>query len=128
MKKVVSIALFGERYTEYAKYLPAFVRAHLNIFPDWKLIIHCDRRYDPPFIHRFYATGLVSIVTRDPAMLCTSMLWRMSPVFPGFAEDAEYVFCRDIDSLPMPRDRAAMEWFINSGATTHTIHDNEMHV
>jgi hypothetical protein len=131
VKKIVSLALFGEG-EKYSQYLPAFIRAHLNLFPQrdgWTLRVHVDDKQSESFrgrqLMRLADDGLIEIVYMGPAILTKAMLWRMAPVFD---KDVEYVFCRDVDCVPMPRDRAVMEQFIASGATVHTVHDNVLHV
>lgn len=130
MRKTVSIAIFGEGVL-YSRYLPAFVRAHLNLFPieeEWRLRIHCDNVADKTesgrAIVNLSKAGLVDAVFMGTANYTRAMLWRMSPVFEV---ESDYVFCRDLDCCPMPRDRAVMEQFIKSGATVHTVHDNVLH-
>jgi len=129
MKKVVSIAVFGDA-DRYAQYLSAFVRAHLNLFPisdGWRLCVHIDDNVAKcrhgEFIRRLGAAGLVDAEQMGSAALTKAMLWRMKPVF----SDADYVFCRDLDACPMPRDRAVCDQFIVSQATVHTVHDNLAH-
>lgn len=163
MKKVVSIALFGAsgRYVQYAQYLPAFVLAHLNLFPreeGWVLRVHTEGTGEPlvlatgdaiaetPFVASVvdmiqrddlvgipYATflwqlakaGLIEVRPMGAAILTRAMLWRVAPVFDA---DVSYVFCRDIDACPMPRDRAVCEEFMRSDCVLHTVHDNVMHI
>lgn len=131
MKKVVSIALFGAG-EEYSKYFPAWVRAFLNLhYADegWRLRVHCDAAAANTAcgrtITRLAAKGLIDVAFMGQAPLCKAMLWRLSPVFE---KDTEYVWCRDLDCLPMPRDRACMEQFMRSGATVHTVHDAPVHL
>ena len=131
MKKVVSISFFGEG-DEYGQYLPAFVRAHLNLFPvseGWRLRVHCDdlvtKTERGAQLIRLGSAGIIDVVFMGPAEYTKAMLWRIAPVFE---KDVDYVFCRDIDCCPMPRDRAVMEQFIKSGATVHTVHDNVLHI
>ncbi len=133
MKKVISIALFGEKHEAYAQYLPSFVLAHLNIFPieqGWRLRVHVDNAVNESrwgrLLSRLQSRGALDVThMQEPAVLTRAMLWRMAPVFHT---DAGYVFCRDLDALPMPRDRACCEMFMKSGKTVHTIHDNVMHI
>jgi hypothetical protein len=136
MIKVVSIALFGEDAPAYSRYLRAFVRGHLNVFPlseGWRLRVHVDSvaaKSDAGKLIRAYAAeGLCDSVimygaTTATPPLCWAMLWRMDPVF---APGVDYVFPRDLDSPPMPRDRACCEQFMASKAAVHTIHDAEAH-
>jgi hypothetical protein len=135
MKKIVSIALFGERHAEYAKYLPAFVRGHLNLFPlveGWRLRVHVDdvvlHGEHGRYLARLFNTGLVDVASMGAAPLTRAMLWRMAP---AFEEGVDFAFCRDIDAPPMPRDRACCDEFIRVAVekkcSLHTIHDNVMH-
>ncbi len=131
MKKVISIAVFGDG-DKYAKYLPSFMLAHLNLFPKrdgWKLHVHVDNivatnRWGA-FLRVLESRGLIHTEFMGTAILTKSMLWRLAPVFD---KGNDYVFCRDLDALPMPRDRRACDQFITSGASAHTVHDNVQHV
>jgi len=136
MKKVVSIALFGN-IEKYAPYLRAFVLAHHNIFPErdgWMLFVNTSERT----LHEFPLLGgahgsLIHVTLNASAPLTRAMLWRLKPVFQPVDREpiepcySDYVFCRDLDALPTPRDRMCCDQFIASGAVVHTIHDNVMH-
>lgn len=129
MRKVISIALFGEG-DKYAQYLPAFVRAHHNLFPareGWELRVHVDDRVSDLLIS-YAKADLIEIMLMGKAPLTKAMLWRMAPVFDT---DVDFVFCRDLDAIPMPRDRACCEEFISVAPSrklgVHTIHDNLFH-
>lgn len=137
MKKVISIALFGDASRKdgsgqnYHRYLPTFVTAHANLFPvseGWELRVHVDEvtlsgTYGKMLKH-LEDEALLNVVPMGEAVLTHAMLWRMAPVFePG----VDYVFCRDIDALPMPRDRAVCDVFIASGCAVHTVHDSSSH-
>lgn len=130
MKKIVSIALFGPG-DSYAQYSPSWVRAHLNLFPlrdGWMLRAHLGADIDDKWKNFFVALagkGMVELVTMEKDPLTRAMLWRMHPVFDP---SVDYVFCRDIDALPMPRDRRACEEFIRSECDAGTIHDNLYHI
>ncbi len=134
MKKVISIALFGDG-DKYAQYLPAFVRAHLNLFPvedGWRLRVHIDDTVfgneHGRYLARLFGAGLVDVARMGSAALTKAMLWRMAPVFD---DGVDFVFCRDLDAPPMPRDRACCVEFIRAADKTrcavHTVHDNLMH-
>lgn len=128
--KVVSIAAFGKG-DKYLKYLPAFVIAHANLFPaeeDWQLRLQLGT--DVAKVHRtlaraYHEVGLLTLTEREPEPLTKAMLWRMAPVFDGASD---FVFCRDLDAAPLPRDRAVCEQFISSGCFVHTVHDNVHHI
>ncbi len=102
MKKIVSIALFGDG-SKYKKYLPSYVRSHLNIFPigeGWKLRVHYDDKIlsskTGDFLRALNWDGLIEIDYRGTAPLCRSMMWRLAPVFD---DNVSHVFCRDLDAV-----------------------------
>jgi hypothetical protein len=116
------MALFGGKYDHY---LRPFVLAHLNLFPiedGWELHVHTDQPSQA--LVKLQEQKLLVFHVHEPAPLTRAMLWRMHSVFTP----CEYVFCRDIDALPMPRDRAACDEFIESSYVAHTIHDSLVHV
>ena len=130
MKKVVALALFGDG-DRYAQYLRSFVLAHLNLFPirdDWRLRIHVDAAMckSPLLSWLGPLTNFVEThVLKEPPILTKAMLWRMAPAFDP---EVDYVFPRDLDACPMPRDLRACQEFIRSEATVHTVHDAPVHV
>lgn len=134
MKKVISIALFGDGKGtggDYAAYLPSFVLAHHNLFPveeGWQLRLYTDDIVESrimSLICQLHDAHLIKIAPMGVAIKTKSMLWRLSPIFDS---DADVVFCRDIDCIPMPRDRAVCDTFISSEAVVGTCHDNWYHV
>lgn len=135
MKKVVAICLFGDEGSvdRYGRYLPAFVRAFVNIFHrdgGWTLKVFASEslrgaKYGK-LLQGYQSHGLLEVefLVEDP--YTKAMLWRMKPVFDT---EVDVVFCRDLDCLPMPRDRACCDVFINAKqCVVHTVHDNPMHV
>lgn len=132
MKKVISLALFGTG-DSYSQYVRAFIRAHLNLFPidqGWFLRVHYDDvmlATSTGNLLRHYAwDSLIELRHMGESKgKCHSMVWRLNPVFD---EDVSHVFSRDLDAIPMPRDRAVCEQFIASGADMGTAHDNIHHV
>lgn len=131
MKKVVSYALFGDG-SKYTQYLRALVRAHLNLFPisaGWKMrVAYDDKILSSPtgdLLRAYSWDSLIEIDYRGTAPLCRSMLWRVAPAFD---EDVSHVFCRDVDSPPMPRDRIISDQFVQFGGSVGTAHDNVAHI
>jgi hypothetical protein len=136
MKKVVSMALFGHnpghgdnlRSFWYGKYLPAVVRAHHSIFKKsegWELRLHVDPQNYGGLPAAYAARGLLELKLMQPAPLTQAMLWRMLPVFD---ESVSYVFCRDIDALPTPRDKTSCDKFIKSGCDIFIQSDSCSHL
>jgi hypothetical protein len=141
--KVVSISFFRHdssvyegpgagtlRGTYFANFLRCLIHAHHAVWEGWSLVIHHDDRVRSlpyfPTLERMHERGLLSLSYQGEARtLCGSMLWRMCPLFDP---RVELVVCRDIDSLPMERDRRMVEAFIaNPRASIHVIHDSESH-
>ncbi len=130
--KVVSISVFGDN-DKYLAPLPSFVLAHLNLFPlvdNWGLRVYVDNKLYRSdkygvFLRGLDVKGLIELcVEEDGAPLCKAMLWRMAPAFD---QHVDYTFCRDVDCVPMPRDRHVCELFMNSGCQVHTVHDSLSH-
>jgi len=133
MKKIASYALFGHHVTHgtrqfYWDHIPALVRAHHNLYPDWELRVHVDSTYHEDrsrLLRAFEAEGLVNIVhCGENTACCRSMLWRMQPAWDT---TVDYVVCRDMDSAPCPKDAKTIKQWIESGATLHTVNDNHQH-
>lgn len=137
-RKVISIALFGDADRKdgsgmnYGSYLQTFVLAHANLFPSkegWELRVHCDTAVFGSRVGKLLdqlhkCNLIVCDVRNDRAILTKAMLWRADPVFT----DADFVFCRDVDCIPMPRDREVCDVFIASGCAVSTCHDSSSHV
>lgn len=141
--KVLSLAFFRSEHSGYESaaagagrgvffvgFLAAVLRAWNHSMPGWKLWIHHDERVkDYPYFRVLKALEgnrqdfrLIPMGTAET--LCGSMLWRVAPIFE---QGVEYVACRDIDSLPMPRDFKMLEQFVESGRGAHAILDSESH-
>lgn len=143
MSKVLSLAFFRNEHSGYETaaagagrgvffvgFLGAVLRAWKHSMPGWELWIHHDRRATE-FPYWKVIEGLneadenVQLHYMGPsAFLCRSMLWRMDP---AFAQDVDVFACRDVDSLPMPRDFKMLEEFAASYRTAHAILDSESH-
>jgi len=114
----------------FANFLHSLIHAHWAVWDAnwWLEIAHDDRVTELRefrFLEALERHSLIRLRDCGAAKtLCGSMLWRMDPVFD---KDVEVVVCRDIDSLPMHRDRKMVEAFIASRGTVHAIHDSESH-
>lgn len=141
---VYSIAFYRATMSEYEQpeagagrgnyfrnYVRAVVRAFHSVWPDWSLWIHHDERVKefPEFalLQRYQGAGLLRLVPMGEAKTLTgSMLWRLWPAFDGAPVDR--ILCRDIDSLPQPRERKAVErWLQVSSFPVHALHDSTSH-
>ncbi len=138
MRKAISIALFGDSTRKdgsgqnYHVYLSTFLLAHLNLFPvneGWELHIHVDdttlgSSYGRTLTRLSSKIEAVKTVMMGSAGLTKAMLWRMRPVF---SSTIDYTFCRDIDCVPMPRDRALCDTFIASNCAVSAPADSQSH-
>lgn len=128
MDKVISYSLFGN-IPQYYEGVDVLVLAHHAIFKGFELRIHCDsstkRMPQFAFMQRLHDAGKLRLVFHEEGRFLTrSMMWRMLPLWDN---SAKYVFTRDIDALPMVRDRAMVEEFIRTGMAVHNIVDALAH-
>ncbi len=132
---IISYSLFGMRdknieMFERRAYLRGFVfnvKMNALIFPKWTTHVELDAQtysdYDPLFKGLKEHYGITFDINASDT-LCKSMLWRMKIIFNP---DAQYVICRDCDSVTTYRERQAVQDFINSGLFIHNINDNVAH-
>lgn len=133
MKKVISYSLFwlgkDEHSLLYSNGIKAICRAHHSVFPGWEWRIYHDGTIlnDRTARHlvNYEKAGLVKLVDIGPqTSICKAMISRMAPVWDA---DVQYTLCRDMDSLPTPRDAMAVSQFIESKAAMHCIADHVQH-
>lgn len=113
----------------FTNFMPSMIRAMCAVWGGWtKIIHHDDRVMEVPYfkvLKRLEDAGVLRLRYMGPAETLTgSMLWRIDPIFDT---QADWVVCRDIDSLPMHRDRKMVELAMSKGAAVHAIHDSESH-
>jgi len=129
---VISYCLFsGEtnRRDFYWDMVPAIIRAHHNLFPGWELWLHhdtslyTDARGD--LFESYKEHKLLKLIHCGKSLsVGLSALWRFQPLWHP---DVGYMLSRDIDSLPLPKDRRAVEVFLQSGKIAHSITDHPNH-
>lgn len=136
-KKILSYALFEHASTPkpdvpfYERILPATLRSAKALYPDFEVRIH----HDNSIYRNWYGDVLVRLAEREDVKLVyvdetegrplgQCALWRLLPLWEP---DAEYVFCRDIDSVVTYRERCCVEEFIQSGMILHSISDHVQH-
>lgn len=143
MSRIVSYAFFRNDQSAYESercgvargrffvtYLPAIIRTHRSVYPEFRLMVHHDdRAREFPYfkaLERFHERGMLKLVYCGEAKrLCEAMLWRMRPIWDE--PDSEVVVCRDIDSLSTPRERGAVLRWIDTSSPIHGIHDSASH-
>ena len=141
--KVLSLAFFRSEHSGYESeaagagrgvffvgFLAAVLRAWNHSMPGWKLWVHHDARVtEYPYFRVMKALegnrrDFRLVPMGKAETLCGSMLWRLAPILDP---DVETVACRDIDSLPMPRDFKMLEEFHQNSRSAHAILDSESH-
>lgn len=135
-RRILSYAVFQMRDDDeralglYHRSVPAVLRAALTLFPGWTIVIH----HDDSLLRHPYSYVLAGAEQAGLLRLrhlprttevCRGMFWRMRPIW--FEEGAEIVACRDVDALPLARDRAALEAFVASDAAAHCLLDHVAH-
>lgn len=137
---VISYAFYRSPASEYERpganpggyfrnYIKAIVRAHHSVFPDWAMWFHHDGavREFPEFalLTKYQAAGLVKLFDCGAADgLTSAMLWRMKP---AWVAGVERFLCRDVDSLPQPRERIAVQRWLASAKPISALHDSTSH-
>lgn len=132
--KVLSYALFRTRNAPgrgefFTHRLPAVLRAAFALFPEWRVVIHHDESITTEPYHkalsRLAASGHIDLVhCGESPRMAEGMLWRLLPLW---RPSAEYVLCRDLDSLATPRERWCIEAFMRSGRAMSIINDAPAH-
>ena len=86
--------------------------------------VHCDSSAIPR-LDGYRNQGLMRLVDCGSSQkVCLSMLWRLKPLWDN---NVGYLLARDMDSLPLPKDRRAVEEFMKSGCIVHSLGDNRAH-
>src|SRR5688572_9876366 len=130
--KLISYSIFGNHCPKWifnTLMRGVYFNTVMNklVFPDWETHIETDSltfsSYDHFFSMLEHKYGITFSVNAEEN-LCTSMLWRMKPIFES---EAEYVLCRDADALTSYREAGAVKKFIESGKILHGMADNPAH-
>lgn len=123
--KVISYSIFGADNTELHWYLRGIlynVTMNKLLFPEWQTIVYVEMKVMHKYF-QFISNLKAEVVVCETENLCKSMLWRLKPIF----NEAEYVLCRDADSLTTYREAQMVNEFINSDLSVHGITDNPAH-
>lgn len=136
---VISLAFYRNSNSEYEQrenpgtffkgYIKAIMRAYKYVWSDWNLWVYHDSAVthwaEFKLLTRYQDAGLVSLIPMGEARSLTgSMLWRMEP---GWDHGVDRFLCRDIDSLPTPRERKAVVRWENSNKPISALHDSTSH-
>ncbi len=122
-KNVVSYSIFGED-DRYWGAVRGVVWAHHHLFPGWEIrFYHDDKIHAHGALLKKYAqAGFVNIVDCGATPpIGIGALWRFKAIWDL---NTKYVLTRDVDSLPLTRDRLMVEEFMSTGCAVHTISDH----
>ena len=127
---VLSFVLFGRR-DRYWNCLPAALIGFAELYPGWRLRLHCarDALGHPlfPFVRDLAErSGRIDLVAVDGDYAGTEpTLWRMLPLRDPAVET---VLCRDLDSAPSSRELRAVRVFRRGGSPpVHGIRGHRLH-
>lgn len=127
--KVISYSLFGDPNSfEFPFYLRGiYFNARMNtlLYPAWETYIHDDGH--PSVLHFFSEMRhvlKVSVIPNNYKDRCTSMLWRLKPLFYN---GVTHVIARDADAITTYREAQAVQEWVDSGLGFHGITDDPAH-
>lgn len=121
--KLISFALFGED-PKYRTGMLANVRAASRFYPEWKLIIYCDRINYEALALEELGSSVECILQKEESQGVEGMSWRFLAVLRN---DAEVVLFRDADSIFTVRETTAVIEWLASRRDTHIIRDHPYH-
>jgi hypothetical protein len=126
LKNVISYALFGED-PRYWGSVRGVVWAHHHLFPGWELRVYHDHCLPKlgQLLLKYRRAGLVTLVNEGATPpFVKGSLWRFKPIWDP---SVNYVLTRDIDSLPMVRDRLVSDEFLAVKLAAHAVSDHPEH-
>lgn len=123
---VASYSIFGDN-DRYWGAVQGVVWAHHHLFPGWELRFYHDDKINiyGSLLKRYAKAGFVNAIDCGPTPpIGIGALWRFKPLWDL---NMKYVLTRDVDSLPLTRDRLMVEEFIKTGLPVHAISDHPDH-
>ena len=134
MKKIISFCLWAQPdwWKEGRQLIATYIvgaLANADIakkeWPDWTCRYYIDKStIDTSIINELKSRDNVEVVLFENHEGYFSTLWR----FYAFADnDSDYIISRDIDSRLSPRDKAAVDEWLESGMDFHIMRDSCQH-
>ena len=120
MVKVISYSLWGTNDT-YC--LGAIENAMMSkhIYPDWQCWFYCHTTVQPDIIEQLIAFDHVRIIRQTDNL---GYFWRF---YPNDEPDVDYFISRDTDSRLSLKEKAAVDEWLASGKSAHTMRDHPNH-
>lgn len=117
-KKVISFSVYGTKNV-YLLGAERNIDIAKEIYPDWICRFYCSKDISNlENLKRFAEQGLCEVIVVDSPIF--PMYWRY---FAADDPNISYVSFRDTDSLVNYRELAAVQDWLNSDKTLHTMHD-----
>ena len=119
-KRVISFSVYGEKNVYLLGALKN-IEIAAQVYPDWVCRFYCDQKISNlNEIKAAAEKGLCEVIVVDSPIF--PMYWRY---FSADDPNIDFVIFRDTDSLVNYREKSAVEDWVNSGKTMHTMHDND---
>lgn len=124
-----SFSIFGDRTPYFLSFLPSIIRAILSLYgKGWKIHIYHDEfiEREPYFLalQNLQVYNLVELTKSKKYPLGKAMLLRMKSIW----NDYDICIFRDLDYLPLAREREMLQDFFDSNACFHSCSDHECHI
>ena len=123
MKKIISFSLYGSD----PKYIEG-MKQNIDMVPkiygdDWVVRIYVDNTVDQESLSYFKKVEGIEVVDMTNINM-PGMFWRFMP----FTDTTVDIFCvRDADSRPSIREKAAVDEWLASSKSLHTMRDHPHH-
>jgi len=114
MKKIIAYSLYGNN-PKYVKGVKRNVDAAKIYYPGWKVRVYTDQDLDIEGIE---------IIKRPPSEGHKGLFWRFEVLKD---RSIDFAIVRDLDSLLGPREASAVNEWIESGKSFHTMRDHKFH-
>jgi|LauGreDrversion4_2_1035121.scaffolds.fasta_scaffold00729_3 hypothetical protein len=121
--KIISFSVWG---TDPTYTIGAIKNAKLakELFPDWKCIFYCFNSVPTNIVDELKTMDNTIIRFENTFGDTRGAFNRF---IPAEEEDVEYYICRDTDSRLSPREKIAVDSWINSGEDFHIMRDHPYH-
>ncbi|MDV7341642.1 tetratricopeptide repeat protein [Terasakiella sp. A23] len=122
-KNIIAFSLWGkaEIYTKGALFNLQFAR---KIYPEWTCRFYVDASVPKDIIDHLNRNGAQVIMMEKPSHPYTGLFWRFMVCND---ETVDRYLIRDADSIPSPRERAAVDDWIKSEKHFHAMRDYATH-
>ena len=122
-KRIISFSLFGNN-SKYVETAVMNTQVASILYPGWSCRFYVDNSVLPEAIERLKYNGAEVVHISEPLNKWPGTMWRFLAINDP---EAEYVIFRDADSVVSHREAEAVEEWIESGRSFHTMRDSGSH-